>query len=113
MSDVSALFWCISNLYPVQSILRVSDICIYRSRRSATFDYYKFPQLPLFPIVCESLEANPGDFFALRREHVLQEIFLERFLLVKLTLMKGDKHINIFETGSYCLLFSGIRKHKL
>ena len=92
-------------------MLLVSDICIYRSRRSATFDYYKFPQLPLFPIVCESLEANPGDFFALRREHVLQEIFLERFLLVKLTLMKGDKVVEIYKIINDCILLFFRGKH--
>lgn len=50
-------------------------------------------QLTLFPIACKSQEANPGDFFALRGEHVLQKIFLERFLLVKMTLMKGAEVI--------------------
>lgn len=76
--------------------IKVTAINIVRrssANESISNSFIYFPQLPLFPITCKSLEANPGDFFALRGEHVLQKIFLERFLLVKMTLMKGAEVI--------------------
>ena len=48
--DISSLRRGISNLYPVQAIRRISDVIIYRSRRTTTLNQHQIRELTLFPI---------------------------------------------------------------
>ena len=65
-----------------------------------------FPQLPLFPSVSKSLESNFGDAAAIFRKHFFKHGFLQNLQLVILTLMKGDKVVEITKkVGNVFLLF--------
>ena len=82
-------------------------ITIVRSHCCYEPDIYisQFCNLTLFPIASKSFEANSRNFFTFCREHVLQEVFLQRLQLVELTLMKGDEIINISNISANFYLF--------
>lgn len=75
------------------------------TNKSISYTLVNIIQLTWFPIASKSLEANSGHFFPLCREHVLQEVFLQLLMLIKLTLMKVDKVVNIFKILTYSTLF--------
>ena len=68
-----------------------------------------FPQLPLFPSVSKSLESDFGDAAAIFRKHFFKHGFLQNLQLVILTLMKGDKVVEIREISCYFCLFLLVR----